>query len=523
MDSNIAGDNLNENNLLKIIKEFEKRLLENQNLRIKYDSDPTKFAASETELFASLDQIQAISTQPELYRVLISKKTLTSLNSLIHHANTDISSKVITILQEFTDIDDDQSQEDTEALIKSLLKDDIILSITMNLRRLDENNKEDAQTITNSLAIIENILDFDLKNVDSAEKIIEWMMSKLKIDYQRFQPVKLSMIELLSVLLMSNNNAKDQLREFNGIDILLRQVAHYRGYPPDTGDEHEFLEQVVNCLCTAVLDSDDNKKTLTAESGVELITLILKEKRDAVKQSNIKLSMLKLLNHLLTSDKNEDKNVTACCFEFIENLGLKVLFPFFLNPRHALNIKVKRREIPQVLDEVEEHTSAIILALLKYSKNTDHIQRILIKFAESNYEKLERLIGLHDKYFKLVKKIEHDKENGDNEDDEGDINDRSKSSAYFTLRSVDYILLLIAFLGNQFETYDPTSGETLTNFITNKLLARRPELRHQIVFEVQKHIDEVESTSIEESNSLELLLKNFEHLATSNKRTLEFD
>lgn len=502
--------NLNEVELKKVLVNFEKQVEENQKLRIKHAENPAKFASSETELYAALDSLQCLATQPELYSVLIAKKTIATLATLLSHDNVDIAAKVITMLQEFTDIDEDEEHEATESLVEALRDENIIDIIVANLNRFDVSVKEESLAINNSLAVVDNLIDFDSSFASCGSKpLIHWMMKKLR-SMQQFHPIKLSISELLSVLLMSAPENKIYLNEENGIDTLLQQVAFYRRVSPVTGDEHEYLEQIINCLCTAVLDCPENRNSFLKEEGVDLVELILREKRAAVKQSNIKLAVLKLFNHVLTTDQNKDIDVGKCCERFIQVLGLRVLFPIFKNPKLVLNEKIKKREYYQFLDEVEEHTAAILLALLKYCQDIELIQRVLIKFAEANFEKFERVLEVHQKYFKAVSNQPTD----DTAGSESETN-RMKSSSHFTLRTIDYIILLLCYLGNHFETYDPTSGETFTSRMT-KTLTQRPELRHQVSLEVKRHIDEV-SDSLEEQNSLELLLEHFEGVCQSAK------
>lgn len=493
MDTNIV-ENFNETKLKQCLINLERKHAENQKFRIKYADDPTKFVASETELFAALDELQGVATQPELYHILISKKALPTLLSLVAHDNTDISAKVIATLQELTDSDDSNSLEAFEALNTTLLDENLIDILVANLHRLNFKVKEEAQAINNTLDVIDNLIDFDprVANIGS-ESLIKWIIAKLKESLE-FNSIKLSVAELLSMLLMNSEENKQHLGEAKGIDVLLQQVAYYRRVHPATGEEHEFLEQIINCLCTAILDCDSNREHFLADEGTDLVELILREKREAVRKSNIKLSTLKLFNHVLTSDENRNSTVTKCCERFVEVLGLGVLFPLFNNPKLVLNEKVKRKDYHQFLDEAEEHTSAILLAMLKHSQNSEHIQRILVKLAESRFEKFNRALSLHDKYFKIVQ----------NQDQP------ERSSSYFTLRTVDYIILLVCYLSQHFETYDPTSGETFDSYI-KKVLAARPQFRHQLVMETRRHIDEV-SDSAEERESLNLLLEHFEKL-----------
>ena len=397
--------------------------------------------------------------------------------------------------------------------------------IIANLSRFNKNIKEECQAISNSLEIIDNLIDFDGEIVSTfnPEPLIKWMVKELT-EAIEFNPVKLSITELLSIILINSEESKPLLAELGCIDALLQQVAHYKRVAPVTGDEHEFLEQSIDCLCTGILNCEQNHKCFLDEEGIDLIVLVLREKHEAVKKSNLKLSTLKLLNHVLTTDENQNAIVTKCCEHFVEALGLRVIFPIFDNPKLLLNSKIKRREYQQVLTEVEEHSSAILLALLKHSQKSDCVQRILIKLVEGDFKRFRRAFSLHEKYFRIMLKNEQEKSDNESNDDEAEENSKAerrrvdtvKSGALFTLRTIDYLIILACYLSQHFEIYDPIGGETFCNFIGN-LLSSRPELRHQIVIETQRHIDEV-SDSSEERNSLELLIKHFEQLNKVNSK-----
>lgn len=518
MDKNTA-DNLDEGKLRKLIANLERKISENEKSRIKYSDDPAKFASSETELFASLDEFQSVSTQPELYHVLNSKNIFKKLISLISHENTDISGKVVTVLQELTDVEGTlkgDTLEDIDNLLYNLHEEGLFSQLVANLRRLDVKVKEEAQIINNSLAIVDNMADYDLKFAEysfSNYGLGEWMLEHLK-RHKRFDAVKLAIAEMLSVCIKGSGDCTSVFGDLGGIDTVLQQIAYYRRNEPKTGEEHEYLEQLMSLLCEALLDCDPNQEKFLEEEGVDLIESVLREKKASVKRSNIKFGMLKLFNTFVSC--NNDEVVSAACERFIEILGLKVIFPIFNNPKLVLNEKIKRSEYRQFIDEVEEHTSGILLALMKYCKNTEYTQRILVKLAESNFEKLNRLIELHDKYFKLVVacRDEFDAKNPNPETDWYD-GDGNKYRMLFVLRAADYMILLACYLGDKFETYDPNGGETFTNRVS-KILTERPELRHQIMMEAGQHSEEVNDAG-QEQNSLKFLLDHFRQI--NNKKT----
>lgn len=513
-------NNLDEKELKKRISNLERKVAENQKLRIKFADDATKFATSETELFSALDELQEVTTQPELYGTLMEKNVVKTLLSLISHENTDISSKVIVIIQELTDIEGPLGDllDVVDNLLYELYDGNLFSLLVLNFGRLDYTIKEDAQIILASISIIENFIDYDVDfaNKSYREGFGEWMLAHIKHSAPTFNSIKLAIGEMLSISVRHSGKVTYEFGVDGGFEILFQQIKYYRDHAPASGDEHEYLEQIISCLCEAITDCEENQVLFYREEGVDLIASILREKKMCVKKSNIKFGMLKLLNNLLTTHNNEDPTVSACCERFIEVLGLKAIFPIFNHPCIVVTQRIKRKEFCNFIDEVEEHSSGVLLALMKYCLNSEYLQRLIVKFSESDFEKLNRLIALHDKYFRLVttNRDEFEANNPEPMTDWYD-GDENKHRMLFVLRAVDYMILLCCYLGNKFETYDPSTGETFTNRIC-KILTKRPELRHQILIEAGKHSDEVKDSK-EEQNSLAFLLEYFKEMNSEKK------
>lgn len=492
-------ENFTEASLRKSLANFERKQSENQKSRIKYADEPGKIVSSETELFASLDEIQGAAVQPELYPVLLERRsTLETLLSLLTHDNSDISAKVVKIVFDFVDNDsdnDDDSESDqaTGSLVRELLDLNLIDLLISNVERLRVGIHAEEECIRETLEIIETILEQDpVRVLRSSRKIIDWMVKQLRND-QGYNRIKFEISDLLTILVSSSDENKVYFCEAGGIDVLLQLIAKYRKISP-IGGELEFLAQIYNCLCVLVLNCDEAKVSFLEEEGIDLVELILREKDEAVKKSNIKMSTLQLLSYLVSTDKNDDPTITKCCERFVEIYGLRVIFPIFNNPKFILNRRLLKSEYRPYLAVAEEHTSSIIMALLKYTQNEEYIQRILIKFADSNFEKFQRALSLHDKYFEITQTLT------------GDENDQKTSLAFNNLRAIDYIILLVVYLSQHFETYDPIGGETFSNYL-RKTFKSKSNLRHQIYIEVTKHIREVDSP--EEQKSLSFLLDKF--------------
>ena len=93
------GELLDETKLKKMLTNFEKRILKNQELRIKFPDDPSKFMVSEVELHDAVQELRAVATVPDFYPLLVDLQCISSLLGLLSHENTDITVAVVDLLQ----------------------------------------------------------------------------------------------------------------------------------------------------------------------------------------------------------------------------------------------------------------------------------------------------------------------------------------------------------------------------------------------------------------------------------------
>merc|ERR1740129_990105 len=86
------------------------------------------------------------------------------------------------------------------------------------------------------------------------------------------------------------------------------------------------------------------------------------------------------------------------CQVFVEKLGLKVLFAMFMK-------KGPRPKTRSAVRESEEHVTSIIQSLCRYCTGTA-VARVLNKFVENRFEKLERLLEMHEEYARSVREMD---------------------------------------------------------------------------------------------------------------------
>merc|ERR1712113_1186002 len=137
------------------------------------------------------------------------------------------------------------------------------------------------------------------------------------------------------------------------------------------------------------------------------------------------------------------------CQIFVEKLGLKTLFPMFMKkgPKSKSRAETK---------ESEEHVTSIIQSLCRYCTGTA-VARVLNKFMENRFEKLERLLEMHEEYARSVRETDSARSKGDMQkiDRELEVDDEEQlfldrcDAGLFTLQQVDITIVRLANMGNR--------------------------------------------------------------------------
>ncbi|XP_063977650.1 beta-catenin-like protein 1 [Diachasmimorpha longicaudata] len=412
---------LDEATLKRMVLLFEKRALRNQEMRVKFPDQPEKFMESEVELHETLQELHVVATNPELYPLMVELGAVPSLLELLSHENTDIAVGVVDLIQELSDVDIlHESQDGADALIDALLEQQVCALLVQNLDRLDESVKEESDGVFNTLAIFENLLEFRPELCIDAGKqgLLQWLLRRIKAKMP-FDANKLYASELLSILLQNTPENKLVLGDLDGIDVLLQQLAYYKRHDPQTAEEQEMMENLFNVLCSSLMATVNRDRFLRGE-GLQLMNLMLREKKMSRNGS------LKVLDHAMNGPEGKDN-----CMKFVDILGLRTIFPLFMKT------PTKNRKKVFTAEEHEEHVVSIIASMLRNCKGQQR-QRLLSKFTENDYEKVDRLMELH---FKYLEKVEEVEKNAKEEDDGEESYLKRLEGGLFTLQLVDFVLL----------------------------------------------------------------------------------
>uniref|UniRef100_A0A6Q2YZY2 Beta-catenin-like protein 1 n=1 Tax=Esox lucius TaxID=8010 RepID=A0A6Q2YZY2_ESOLU len=418
------GEPVDESSVKKMILTFEKRSYKNQELRIKFPDNPEKFMETELDLNDIIQEMHVIATMPDLYHLLVELNAVHSLLGLLSHENTDILSI------------NDFNSHTLDNLFHTTLEGQVVALLVQNMERLDEQVKEEADGVYNTLAIIENMAEFrpGMCTEAAQQGLMQWLLKRIKAKIP-FDANKLYCSEILAILLQNNDSTRELLGELDGIDVLLQQLSVFKRHNPATAEEQEMMENLFDALCSCLMLAANRDRFLRGE-GLQLMNLMLREKKMS------RTSALKVLDHGMIGLEGSDN-----CHKFVDILGLRTIFPLFMKTPK------KMRKAGTADKEHEEHVCSIIASCLRNLKAQQRT-RLLSKFTENDCEKVDRLMELHFKYLEAVqqadKRIEGEKhemvKRGEILDDvmEDEFYLRRLDAGLFVLQLLCYIMVEIS-------------------------------------------------------------------------------
>ncbi|KAL9931925.1 hypothetical protein V8E36_009240 [Tilletia maclaganii] len=462
----------------KQLLKFERAINKNQEMRVKFPDDPRKFIDSEVDLDAAIKALVILTTNPALfYPEVVKLGTAASLCELLSHENADISAAAVELLEELTDQDvldggdegdadeEDEAnaragQEAMAAFVDVLVENQILDLVVQTLGRFKEtlptiledentaigNLASDLSAIYHTLSLFENLISLRPSLADDAGKsstgMLTWLVKRITSterpakgglgpswDQNRYYAA-----ELLAMIVQGADGEENRVRigKAGALDELLGEVSQFRKRDPIGGEETEFMENLFDALCSC-LQLDANKKRFLEGEGVELMIIIMREKSVA------RLRAIKTLDFALSGPAG-----AACCETFVEGLGLKPLFSVFMGKGFA-----KKSDAPTLTDE--EHILGILISLFNNLASDSPLRtRVLAKFVEIDYEKVDRLLEMRESAQSRLSSAQTtiEREKRDlvtaglvlSEEDEGVFDLRRLESGLFTLQLVDFIL-----------------------------------------------------------------------------------
>lgn len=420
------------------VSRFEKAINTNVKMRSKFAETPEKFLDSEVALDEAIAALGSLAAYPELYGELVGTNLVALMLSMLQHENTDIGIRTISVISDLLDEDNltGDEEETVALLVDSFLKNNALELLVNNLSRLEEKHDADSQAVHNTLSIFENLIELRpqlAKVLASETKLLKFLCARVSKD--TFDATKLYASEVLSILLQQGDEAVHKVVGDVYLIPILKVIAKYRRRDPEGSEETEFVENMFSALCFTLHENPENQARFAKAEGLQLMIAILRKKKYA------KHGALKSLDFAL-------QRCQASCEKFVDLQGLKVLFALFLK-------RLKKKDA-EFVGTTEEHTVAIIVQLFMNLSETRYL-RLLHKFQENDYQKVERLLELQEKYEKRVSAAErrykrrqankqNKEQNSDEEEDELLDTDEYTSKVEAGLYTLQGICFLIGFV-----------------------------------------------------------------------------
>eukprot|EP01084_Bolivina_argentea_P153922 268360_1 len=397
---------LDVNTLQKTMKTLKEAIKKNEQQRSKFSNTPIKFRDSEIALN---DVIQELSLKlpesPHLYRDFVLFKGCDYLLTLLMHENIDIVSTIIGFIKELTEADNYIESQSAIIFIVTFIQQKGIQILVQNLERLhdaniitksdnncegkdnDDEEEDDSQTIFAVLSILENISEIDMDfcvDIVKQCKLFRMLLNGMRKERKKFDEIQLYLSELLCIYLQPMDDDMTIYEEFakiKGCDKILDLLQYkYQCFDPILSEEKEYVCNLCDALSSSLASTVNQNKFNQSPNSMKILIILIKQK------NYLKQGCLQALSFAVT---NHQKN----CIKLIENNGIKTIFWAFMN-RKKIKKKYKK---DHNIDKIEEYLCCIMVHL--FCNLCDiNLLRLINKFKEKDYEKIERLIELHAKY-----------------------------------------------------------------------------------------------------------------------------
>eukprot|EP01083_Nonionella_stella_P084212 233074_1 len=402
-----------------IVSTLEKAILKNQQMRVKYGDNPKKFMDSEIDLDAAVKEIHDICAAPELYSKFASLGGPSLLLTLLAHENTDIALEVIDLLSELTDPSTIVEDEGTLDVIEKLASPQLFELLVQNLGRL-ANSEEDTRGVFNILNIFENFAEVDSNYtviLCQSTSILRFLLTK--IQKTPVDENTLYCAELLSTFVNSENDViRNRIVEYDGISKIFDVLSTFSRSSKESKERLELYNNLFDILTACLTPLDGKRLFLDAKTCVRTLTRMIKLDKDFV------LGALRVITAALSDSADN-------CKKFVSENGLKTIFALFM--KKSKNEKNKNLAEK---DTNEENLVTVIAHLFLHLRDTDYT-RLLRKFVENKYEKIDRLVQLRDKF--LTRLEASDKNAQDNVNEEARYL-RRLEKGLFTLQMIDLVI-----------------------------------------------------------------------------------
>lgn len=480
-DSNVITDELNENMIITLLHKLYKSIECNTVMREKYYDQPNKFMESELELNMIIDQLKSVATVPHYYYVLynVQYKLMDCIINLLQHDNDDIKHNTIHMLNELVDTDilneiDDSNMchqfiqyifhSEINILLISLLQRYQPMDTDWCIHNIDYGNND---IVTEILELYETVIEYDTALTQYINKnnllynylYTIYTCNRVNIGTDTLSGTLVYTVELLSLVLINDTDTIHEYINSNGIKYNIKIIKQLCKYPTIQLNEqqYEYMTYVLTVSSNVLYRNTVAIKQFTELSGTEYILQLIKLRPKLQKYS------LQIIDYLCYGNVDN-------CNRLIDNGILSIVFALLLKSTHNIDLLL-----------------SVVVQLFLHLTDTPY-KRLLHKFVENNYEKIDYLIEQYTRYNNVLLVI-HDQSYV-----------TQLSNGLDIIQHICCILCLLATANNT----------QLTNTIQNKLIINRIEW-NDIINRLRVYSDNLDDKVVLKTviqNTIQLLNKH---------------
>lgn len=376
----------------KLAERLEEKAAKNQHLRAQNAGHPERFVDSEVDLDESIREVRQVAAEPGALHGLAEGSIAATALSLTGHENADIASNALELMAELLDVGEEPSQEAAKGaarLAEDMVESGMAECSAQALAALDESTEEGRTGWRACLSVLEAAGELieggaaRLAQGDGGRRLARLLVGRVRAG--GMDEIHLQASEVLGLLLASDEGLRAGVAEEEAIESLLQAVSAFKEAEPQSMEEEEVAANVFDCLCSLMLDGGNKQKLVEAE-GLELCLLIARRRGGCAKHA------LKLVDFALN-------RCPPACERFVDLLGLRVAFAALMGKlSSARKRKRKREDREEDESEESERGLSIIASLLSCLPQGDRRERALAKLADGDYEKVDRLFDLYEKF-----------------------------------------------------------------------------------------------------------------------------
>jgi len=402
---------LDANSLRSIMKQLSECMVKNQQQRSKFGHLPLKFKDSEVALNDVVQELaMKLPESPHLFRDFVSMKGVDYVLQLLMHENIDIVSTIIVFIKELSEADNYDESETAIIFVVRFIEQKGVDLLLQNLKRLHDGNmkspssskdgddehgtvgeeEDDSQTIFAILSILENLseidIDFCIDIVGQCKffKILLHFMRKKQELSVQFDEIQLYLSELLCIYLQPMDDDVSIYQQFSatkGCDKVLSLLeSGYSTKDPTLSEEKEYVCNLLDALTAALASTANQDQFHQSPTAMTTLLSLIKSRRF------VKFQAIQALSFAVTNHHGN-------CLKLVECSGLKTVFAVFM---HRKGIK-KRYKKDHDGDRMEEWCCSVLVHLFCNLSDVP-LWRLMRKFMEKEFSKIDRVVELHSKY-----------------------------------------------------------------------------------------------------------------------------